>query len=167
VLLRGVNVGRGNRIAMRDLVLLLEGLGCGGVVTHGGSGNAVVDADPAGLPERVEQALQQFGLPVRVLVRTADELAAVVAANPFPELVERPKQLHVAFLDTQPAAEVVDQVGRRHGDDELVVGDRAVYLAFTASSHDSPLQPALARLGVVLTARNWSAVTKVLALAQR
>lgn len=102
MLLRGVNVGRGNRIAMRDLVLLLEGLGCGGVVTHGGSGNAVVDADPAGLPERVEQALQQFGLPVRVLVRTADELAAVVAANPFPELVERPKQLHVAFLTPSP-----------------------------------------------------------------
>jgi uncharacterized protein (DUF1697 family) len=52
VLLRGINVGRNNRIAMADLRELLTGLGYTDVATLLQSGNAVFStdgADPAGL----------------------------------------------------------------------------------------------------------------------
>ncbi|MDP9497048.1 MAG: DUF1697 domain-containing protein, partial [Actinomycetota bacterium] len=70
VLLRGINVGGRNRLAMPVLARVLTDVGCTDAKTYLQSGNAVVDAEPDGLAERVEQALP---LPVRVLVRTADE----------------------------------------------------------------------------------------------
>lgn len=162
VLLRGVNVGRNNRIGMADLRSLLADLGGREVSTYLQSGNAVLDADqdPDGLAAEVESGLaERFALNVRVLVRTGAELAAVVAANPFPEQVSRPKQLHVAFLAEQPDPALVQQVGRRHGADELAIGDRAIYLCFgQPSTNDSPLNGALRRIGGVTTARNWTTV---------
>jgi uncharacterized protein (DUF1697 family) len=44
-LLRGVNVGAHNRIAMPDLRAALQDIGCAGVRTYLQSGNAVVDGD--------------------------------------------------------------------------------------------------------------------------
>jgi len=99
-------------------------------------------------------------------VRTASELADVVAANPFPQRVATPKLLHVAFYDRQPEASVIDEVGADHGNDQLVLGDRVLYLSYAGTSHDSQLVAALRRIGGVSTARNWTTVTKLLTLAQ-
>jgi len=167
VLLRGVNVGGNNRVAMADLRALLDDVGCRNVQTYLQSGNAVVVAKPTGLARRVEAALQrELGLDVRVMVRTASELADVVAANPFPQRVATPKLLHVAFYDRQPEASVIDEVGADHGNDQLVLGDRVLYLSYAGTSHDSQLVAALRRIGGVSTARNWTTVTKLLTLAQ-
>ena len=59
VLLRGVNVGRANRIAMADFRAALEQLGCSDVATYVQSGNAVVEWDgtPAALETAVHDAL--------------------------------------------------------------------------------------------------------------
>jgi uncharacterized protein (DUF1697 family) len=169
VLLRGVNVGRNNRIAMSDLRRVLEGLGAADVVTYLQSGNAVVTAEQAGLAERIEKALRdELGLDVRVLVRSGDELARVIAANPYAErTVQAPKSVHVAFLDAQPDPEVVRSVGTRHGEDEFTVGERVLYLRYAATSHDSPLNKALRGLGGTSTARNWTTVTAMDALVRK
>jgi hypothetical protein len=109
VLLRGINVGKGNRLAMADLRAVLEGLGCEDVSTYLNSGNAVVTADPDGLAERVEAALR---LPVRVVVFTADELAEAVAGCPWPDRAKAsPKLVHVGYLDRQPSTEEVARLG--------------------------------------------------------
>ncbi len=165
VLLRGINVGGRNRLAMPVLARVLTDVGCTDAKTYLQSGNAVVDAEPDGLAERVEQALP---LPVRVLVRTADELAAVVAANPFPELVTEPKRLHVAFLSEPPDPERLAALGTDHGDDRLAVGRCELYLAYAGGSHASPLTGALLekRLGLVASARNWTTVTRLAELAR-
>ncbi len=165
VLLRGINVGGRNRLAMPVLARVLTDVGCTDAKTYLQSGNAVVDAEPDGLAERVEQALP---LPVRVLVRTADELAAVVAANPFPELVTEPKRLHVAFLSEPPDPERLAALGTDHGDDRLAAGRRELYLAYAGGSHASPLTGALLekRLGLVASARNWTTVTRLAELAR-
>jgi uncharacterized protein (DUF1697 family) len=85
LLLRGINVGRANRIRMPDLVALLEGLGCREVSTYLQSGNALVETDlePDELAGRAEQGLAEVGIPVRVLARTRADLDAVVDADPF------------------------------------------------------------------------------------
>lgn len=168
VLLRGVNVGAHNRLSMGDFRAALTASGCTGVSTYLQSGNAVVDAEPDGLGTRVEQALRDgTGLDLRVLVRTADELADVVAGNPFPERVDQPKRLHVVFLGGTPRRQELNALGPSHGSDELRAGDRVLYLSYAGGSQKSPLEKVLKRLDLVQTARNWTTVTALLDLARR
>ncbi|HZL32586.1 MAG TPA: DUF1697 domain-containing protein, partial [Verrucomicrobiae bacterium] len=71
-LLRGINVGRANRIGMADLRAVYVQLGCRDVTTYVQSGNVIlVSADsPDELSPQVETALEvQHGLMVRVLGR--------------------------------------------------------------------------------------------------
>lgn len=193
VLVRGINVGRAKQVAMTDLRAAVEAAGGTGVRTYLRSGNAVADVDPAVDPDvdpdvdpavdpavdpdvaggpaafgpAVEQALlARTGVSARVLVVTAAHLRAVAAANPFPELAATGTQLHVLFCETPPdAADVQARLGLRHGDDELSVGDRVVYVAYRGGrSSGSPLEKVLPRLGVVTTARNWTTVQALLAL---
>ena len=168
VLLRGINVGGRNRVPMADLKVLLTDLGATSVTTYLQSGQAVVDLAPArvdGFGDRVHAGLsERLGLDIAVLTRTPAELAAVGAANPYPHLVPTPKRLHAVFLDQTPDAAKVASVGTRHGDDEFTVGDRVLYLAFSATSHDSPLVAALRRIGGVQTGRNWTTVLKLIEL---
>jgi uncharacterized protein (DUF1697 family) len=167
LLLRGINVGRNKRIAMADLRRVLTGLGCEDVTTYLQSGNAVVSAaNPYALATRTEQALRdELGLDARVLQRTGPQLAAVVAENPFPARVVTPKQLHVAFLDTPLAQPSLDAVGARHGDDEMALVAGELFMSFAGSSLDSPMMKVLPRLGVTMTARNWTTVTKLAELS--
>lgn len=165
VLLRGINVGSGNRLAMADLRDRLTAFGCTEVSTYLNSGNALVTADPVGLAERVEAALP---LAVRVVVFTAAELADVVEQCPWRERADAaPKQIHVAYLERLPDADRLAALGTRYGDDELAVGPRVLYLSYASSSHDSELAKALAKanLGVAVTTRNWATATKLLELS--
>src|SRR3954468_23642588 len=86
LLLRGINVGRAHRIGMADLRDLLTTEGHRGVRTLLQSGTVVLDSEqpPDELARSVEQALERrFGFPVPTVVRTAEELAAVVEADPL------------------------------------------------------------------------------------
>ena len=87
-LLRAVNVGGTGKLPMAELQAMCEAEGYAGVRTYIASGNVVFHT---GLVEvQVKAALERrllayAGKPVRVLVRTAAELARVLAANPFPD----------------------------------------------------------------------------------
>ena len=165
VLLRGINVGRNNRLAMADLRAVLEGVGCRDVTTYLQSGNAVVEAGTQGLAARVEAALP---LPVRVVVVPAARLAATVAGCPWPDRADAaPKLVHVTYLDRDLTPDELAPLVGSHGEDELVAGDRVLYQRYAASSLDSPLAKLLARPrpDVVLTARNWTTVTRLAVLA--
>ena len=88
--LRGVNLGKTNRLAMADLKGALEGLGYTDVRTHGQSGNAVYDAaDAAATAERrIHEAVRKAtGLDVAVVVRTRAQLAKVVERNPLAKVM--------------------------------------------------------------------------------
>jgi len=170
VLLRGVNLGGNRQLAMADLRRVLESLGYADVSTHLRSGNAIItspDDDPDRIAAAIYDALaRELGLRSAVVVRTGKELADVIAANPFPEHEEEPAKLHVAFLSAQPAPAdfaALDQA--RFAPDEFRLGDRALYLWFPNGAGRSKLtMPALARLRVEATARNWNTV---LALAAK
>jgi uncharacterized protein (DUF1697 family) len=168
VLLRAVNLGSHNKVPMAAFRELLTALGGRDVVTYLQSGQAVVDVDDdraAGFDDQVHDALaDRFGLQIDVLTRTGAEMAAVAAANPYPHLAATPKLLHAVFLEYDPDPDLVESIGRRHGDDEFTVGDRVLYIAYSVNSRDSPLAGPLRRLPAgIATARNW---TTVLALAE-
>ena len=165
VLLRGVNVGRHNRISMPDFTAVLDGLGCRAVQTYVQSGNAVVehDAAPPDLERLVAAALAERGLAVPVMVRTGEELARVVADSPWCDL--DPKLFHVAFLSGQPDPAKVAAID--HGGlapERVVVGDRVLYLDYALGAGRSTGLDRL-RLGVDATARNWRTVNALRDLA--
>ncbi len=99
-LLRGINVGGRNKVAMADLRELASALGHADVATYIQSGNLVFSSArtrPGCLADELEREIAgRLGVRPAVVVISAPELAAVIAANPFPDETN-PKCLHVIF----------------------------------------------------------------------
>ena len=171
VLLRGINIGSRNRIAMPALREELEDAGFGDVKTYVQSGNVVLTsrAAPATVARKVERLIaDRFGLDIDVVVRTRDELAEVVRRNPLGKVAKDPKRYQVSFLDAKPDPEVVRKLeGLAAGGEQLVADGREIYAWHPDGVARSKLWAALAGrgLGVTATARNWTTVTKLLELA--
>lgn len=168
-LLRAVNVGGYNKVPMADFRALLAGLGHGDVRTFIQSGNAVFSSDRSDvdmLEVEIADAIRQtFAVETPVFIRTADELAAVVAGNPFVET----GSLHVAFLSDRPEDNRLAQFDpQRFEPDTFAPGDRALYLLYPNGVHKSKLTPTVIerQLGVKQTARNWNTVNKLLELTR-
>jgi uncharacterized protein (DUF1697 family) len=170
-LLRGINVGGHRPVAMPALRGIFEGLGYTKVATYIQSGNVVFDA-PGGaaraIADEVESAiLGELGFGVDVVVRSAAEMAAVVAGNPFVPRVTDTKALHVAFArDPIKGAPAVD---RDIAPGEASIGSGVIYLHAPGGFGRSKLTDAfLKRLaGSPVTTRNWNTVTKLAELSAR
>ena len=101
------------------------------------------------------------------MVRTRDELAAAIEANPF-EVPKNPKDLHVTFLSGKPDADAVKKLeATDFPPDELKFAGREIYVLYATGSGRSELAKQLgrAKLGVAATDRNWNTVTKLLEMA--
>jgi uncharacterized protein (DUF1697 family) len=166
-LLRGINVGGSKQVAMATLRGLFEGLGYDDVKTYVNSGN-VVFSGPKATAKKIERAVEDaFGFDVAVVLRSRDELAAVVAANPFAGVADNPSRYLVLFsgggrIDAARAEGAQGGAGERFA----IVGAEA-YLWLPGGFQKSPLLKAITekRLGVTLTGRNWRTVEKLLAMA--
>tara|TARA_R110002153_G_scaffold20690_6_gene69976 strand:- start:657 stop:1232 length:576 start_codon:yes stop_codon:yes gene_type:complete len=159
-LLRAVNVGGTGKLPMGELVAMCEALGYGQVKTWIASGNVVFtsDQDAAAVKAGLEAALLAWaGKPVAVMVRTADEMRAVLAANPFPD---QPGNRTVAiFLDGAPG----ELDGLRHrADEEIRPGVREIYVHYPGGMGQSKLVIPAAKAG---TARNMNTVAKLVEMA--
>jgi uncharacterized protein (DUF1697 family) len=165
-LLRGVNVGGTNKLAMADLRSLFEDLGFSGVRTFIQSGNVVFASghQPASLA--LEAAIaQRFGIETDVVLRSSSELGGVVAANPFPHDLAR--SVHVGFMARAPGQAALEALEPERFEAErfAVVGTEA-YVYLPAGVGPSKLPAYLARrLGTPITFRNWSTVNRLLELS--
>jgi uncharacterized protein (DUF1697 family) len=170
-LLRGINLGSQNRVNMAELRDLLEELGYADVRTLLQSGNAVIssDAPPAQVERELETAIaDRLGVRTEVIVRTRDELADVIARDPFGKEAADPKRYQVSFLSGPPDPAAARELAEADVAPERVVIDgREVYAWHPDGLQRSRLANRLGRadLGVAATARNWNTVTKLLALA--
>ena len=173
LLLRGINVGRNNRIGMGPLRELLEGLGYTGVRTLLNSGNAVVTAratSPATVARAVERAIREtFGLDIRVVVRSREQVERVIAGNPLPDAVSEPKVFHVGFCEPAPPAAALDGIDAAAlAPEQVALEGDTLYAYFAAGMQNSPLNKALEKAlkGTTVTLRNWNTVNKLLDLAE-
>jgi uncharacterized protein (DUF1697 family) len=150
---------------------LLEAAGMDSVRTYLQSGNVVVssDADPDALAAECERRLADgFGLNISVVARTRDELAEVVRRNPLGSVAENPKRYQVTFLSDELAPEIVEQLAAQRADSEHFVAiGREAYAYHPEGLARSKLASRLAgkSLGATATARNWTTVTSLLAMA--
>jgi uncharacterized protein (DUF1697 family) len=170
-LLRGINLGKHNRIAMADLRALLTELGYGDVRTHLQSGNALftaADAKPEKYARQIEKGIDRtFGFDVPTVVRTVDELRAVVARNPFGEIATNPSRSMVGFLDAAPDRERVAKLDPDAFEPERFhLEGREVYFWCPKGLQKSRVVNALSEkvLGTTMTLRNWNTVTKLVTL---
>jgi len=171
-LLRGINVGRANRVDMADLRSLVTGLGYTGVRTLLNSGNLIFDAartDTAEVLAQVEEALQaHLHVPILVIVLSAAELAAIVAENPLRGIASDPSRLMISFhrepLDARSLEALLQQ---DWSPEALALGKNATYMWCPEGLIKSRLAQAARRaLGDSLTTtRNWATVLKLDALA--
>jgi uncharacterized protein (DUF1697 family) len=173
-LLRGINVGGHNPVRMDRLVAAWSGLGLGNVVTYLQSGNVVFHADPGDLGElrrRLEASvLEKFGFPVAILLRTAKELEATVAANPFPgPAAVDPRRVNVTFLPEAPAPAAVARLeaGSWAPEEVRVIGREAFLHCPIGYAHSKLSSTYLERiLKTTTTTRNWNTVTHLAEMAR-
>jgi uncharacterized protein (DUF1697 family) len=170
-LLRGINLGSRNKVAMAHLRTLFLALGAEDVATYVQSGNVVFKSrsrTPAELTQAIEERIgRDLGLSVTVLLRTDAELLRVLAVNPFAEHGEV-TNVHVTFLAERPdPARVRELEAKGFEPDEFRVVGREVYLHCPNGYGRSKLSNAYVEkaLGVAATTRNWRTVTKVAELA--
>jgi uncharacterized protein (DUF1697 family) len=145
--LRGINVGSAHRIGSGELCARFEEMGLHEVATFRASGNVVFDAaagEPvAELGARIEAGLEaSLGYDVAVFLRTASEVRAIAAHEPFsPALVDSSKgKLQVTMLSAKPASDARKQVlALASDDDRLAFADRELYWLPSGGTQDSAL----------------------------
>jgi uncharacterized protein (DUF1697 family) len=172
VLLRGVNVGKGNRVPMAAFRQLLEGLGGSGVQTLLNSGNAVFSSAGRSAAKHagaISGALEeQLGVTVRVIVKSADEFQSAVAAFPAELSGKDPSRILVAFAQDNVAltglAPVQDPAAKS---ERFTISDHAAYLHCPDGILKSTAGLALlGKPGREVTTRNWATVQKLAALLE-
>lgn len=171
-LIRGINVGRAKRVAMAELRTLVENLGYTDVRTLLNSGNLVFGTPrtaPLDAATRIEKILAtDLGVPARVTVLTASELADAVDENPLLQIADDPARLLVAVLRNSADRKKLEPLLEQDWSLEvLALGKRVAYLWCAEGILASRLAEAVGRtLGDAVTTRNWATVLKLRALAQ-
>ena len=153
--LRAVNVGGTGKLAMSELRAMCESIGCTNVRTYIASGNVVFDSrlGETSVKRKLEECLATYaGKPVGVLIRTGKELAAVLAANPFPSAA--PNRTVAIFLDAAPPADTLSHLSGQH-DEEVALGTREIYVHYGQGMAHSKLKIPAAKTG---SARNMNTV---------
>lgn len=163
-LLRGVNLGK-RQVVMAELRKVLEGAGFEGVRTLLASGNVVLSSKLKGakLEAKLEQViLDGLGLNTDVHVRDADQLDAVIAANPFKAFARsNPNFLVTHFMRAPVSAAEFAAMEKTKAREEWKQGENCLYIKFPDGQGPSKLKtPRLA------TARNWNTVLKLAAAAR-
>ncbi|PZO51415.1 MAG: DUF1697 domain-containing protein [Alphaproteobacteria bacterium] len=161
-LLRGVNLGK-RQVVMADLRGVLEAAAFEDVRTLLASGNVVLTSNRKGakLEAKLEEViLEGLGLKTHVFVRDADQIDAIVAANPFKAFTkDAPTFMVVTFMRASASkAEVEAMEKSALTGEEFAQGKGCLYIKFPKGQGPSKLKTP--KLG---TARNWNTVLKLAA----
>src|SRR6266566_8828709 len=135
-LLRAVNVGGHAVIKMADLKVLYDSLKFHDVRTYVQSGNVVFHTDSGdlkALSKKIQVAIEKrFKVTPGVLLRTADELRGIVAANPFAKRADvLPAKLLVYFLYDELRRDTATELKKPPSKgEELIPAKRELYIYF-------------------------------------
>ena len=160
-LLRAVNVGGTGKLPMSELKAMCEAVGFADVRTWIASGNVLFTSKlgESSLKKKLEQRLHDYaGRPVGVLIRSAAEMAQVLADNPYPD--EPGNRVVAIFLDDAPPTNALDNIKHKKLE-RLACGKREIYVHYGGGMADSRLTIPAAKAG---TARNINTIAKLVEL---
>lgn len=167
VLLRGVNVGKGNRVPMAEFRALLEAQGFTEVQTLLNSGNAVFRSagrSATAHAASIGAALQErLGLEVPLVVKSSSDFFAAVAENTLAPAADQYSRFLVAFAQEQTAIEALAALRPLvRAPERLLIGKHAVYLLCARGILESQAARALlGKAGRAVTTRNWATTLKL------
>lgn len=170
-LLRGVNVGKAKRLPMAEFRAVLSGLGYTRVATLLNSGNAIFWATggtPAQHAAAIAEALStSLGFDVPVVVKSAEDLAAIVAENPLKTTPAHDSRLVVVFTQQCRELSGLEKIRPLVAlPEQFAIGENAAYLLCPGGILQSKAGAAiLGKAAGVVTTRNWATTLKLHALA--
>ena len=169
-LLRAVNVGGRNTVAMARLREIVGECGYVGARTYVQSGNVVFlapERSATAVAARLEAAIAEaLSINPGVVARTRDELAGVIERNPYADRGAEPTQVHVVFLPGTARADLGGFDVAAYAPEEAHAIGHELFLYCPDGVGRSRLAADLARRkGPGGTMRNWRTVTRLLALA--
>jgi uncharacterized protein (DUF1697 family) len=157
-MLRAVNVSGTGKLPMAELKAMGEACGFANVRTFIASGNLLFDSDLSEsevtrlVADKVES---YFGKPVSVFVRSAAEMKAVAADNPF---ADEPGNRVVAHFMAAPPTQAMIDAATGQKDEQLALGKREIYIFYGDGMGTSKLKLPAFREG---TARNLNSVKTI------
>ena len=170
--LRAINVGGTGKLPMKELKTACEEAGLARVSTYIASGNLVFDCSGSAAQAKaiVASVLRdRFNLSKNhTIIRTPDDLADALAANPFPDAAaDRPSQLLLHFLDEEAAPGAVEALTAYCGPERIHLDGLHLYVDFVEGAGRSKLTPAFLdkALKVPATTRNWNTSRTLLEMA--
>ena len=175
-LLRGINVGGNKLIRMPELVRIFTSLGLKNVKTYIQSGNVLFDCaktDSIALTKRIEKGIHQaVGFEVPVVLRTIDEIEAIVEHDPFANgRIPADAKRYVSFLVVRSTSELKTPYLSPKKDCEIIhLIPREIFTAVfplpNGRSGESMMSLIEKEFGKAVTTRNWNTVIKILALGR-
>ena len=157
-MLRAVNVAGTGKLPMADLKAMGEACGFTNVRTFIASGNLLFesDLDESEAAQRVGDKIEAFfGKAVPVFVRSAAEMAAVAAGNPFAD--DKPSRVMAHFIAETPTAAMLAEA-RDVAGERMAIGPRMIYVSYGEGIGKTRLKLPAVRQG---TARNLNSVARM------
>lgn len=166
ILFRGMNTG-GVRAPVGEQRVMAEEMGLKNPRTLQASGNLVVETGMA--TEALEVAIEtemarRFEVKIAAMVRTPDQWAKLIAANPFPnEAADHPSKVVAMVMKDGIKAGALEAVQALCRDGEAVEAIGGVlYFWFPRGQGDSEIfKKATPRMLGMGTGRNWNTVLKL------
>ena len=175
-MLRGINVSGQKKILMVDLKALYEKIGFKEVVTYIQSGNVVFQASKSLTEVEIISMIQtaiteKYQFEVPVMIRLADEIAAIIENNPFLKQKDTDiERIYVAFLSEKPSEVYLEKVHTfDFSPDQFVIVDKTIYLYYPVTGYGNSKMTNNffeSKLKVKATTRNWKTTKKLLELAK-
>jgi len=168
-LLRGINVGGHHKVPMAGLRSEMEGMGYSNIQTLLNSGNVIFEGESSEakhIEHKMASHLESaFGFPIPVLVRMADDIRALIAADPFKAIEATPDiRLYVSFLSDPPARYPAVPVIRDDGAFRIIdIKQTAVcsVLDLRATKTVKGMEILEQLFGKNITTRNWNTIVKI------
>lgn len=169
VLLRGINVGGKNMVAMSALRVCLEGMGLKNLTTYIQSGNVLFESSlksTAALSRKIEDALSAELLKgAQVVVVSQQQLKSVVAKAPVGFGADTAKYRYDVMFIRAPlrARDLLPTIALKEGVDEAFESNGVVYFRRLTRLASQSKLPRLVSTPAYksMTIRNWNTVTKL------
>jgi uncharacterized protein (DUF1697 family) len=170
-LLRGINVGGRNPVAMADLRAAFADAGFDSVSTYIQSGNVLfrTTASAASLESNIEKMLEgRFGIPLVVVVRSHAHIRTVVHSAPD-AFGAKPKTYHsdVIFLkEPLTSKKAMKVIELREGVDQVWPGPGVIYFERLSARRSQSRMSRIVGTSEYqqMTIRSWATTTKLLDL---
>lgn len=162
-LFRGVNVGGNNKLPMKELARMLEGLGFGDVKTYIASGNILFRSGLAegDIETKIGDGIEKsFGFRPSLFLITLKHLEKVLADNPYRDHEHQGKAQHVFFFKAPPSKVDRDLLDSLKADSEAyTITDELMYLYAPEGIGRSKMAEKIGRaIKADMTARNLNTV---------